>query len=53
LIEERRRSIEIVNECGWLVKSVVVVVVVKDCDEMFDLGSQSRRYLYVTGDSNV
>jgi hypothetical protein len=41
------------SECGWLVKSVVVVVVVNDCDEMFDLGSQSRRYLYVTGDSNV
>lgn len=52
MIEERRRSTEIVKECGWLVKSVVVVVV-KDCDEMFDLGSQSRRYLYVTGDSNV
>lgn len=39
------------SECGWLEMSVVVVV--NDCDEMFDLGSQSRRYLYVTGDNNV
>ena len=42
------------SECGWLEMSVVVVVVVvNDCDEMFDLGSQSRRYLYVRGDSHV